>query len=496
MKSSESESESETDSLTAQDKWRLLEQWECLREGNASAEEVAEINARLKADAAARNWLAQAVLLEAELRYDGESLFQEGAAAKLTASAMPPARRWMSLRWSHAAAALLAAALSWGIWAGTQPSDTSVATLVKAQSCKWGNSALPTLEGSALVPGTLELVEGMATLRFKSGAEVVMEAPVSLEVVSAMEARVHRGTIVAEVPPEAKGFTIQTPETTVVDFGTKFGVSAGDDGKCLVHVLEGLVEVNRKGEDKVTSLRGGERLDYGGLTQAMINPDADKQQAEPGRWLPAAAMADLGDGWQVITTAFGRGKDSWIQSSPKHVITGKETYLRVKHTTLDEKLERKIYLAFDLSKRNGPIAEAELVLNLEPSDLGYGSLVPDATFVVYGLIDESEDAWSEDALHWTNAPAHSLATEHHAVPDASKVVALGRFEVAQGRQVGTVSLKSAAMADFLRGDSNDLVTLIVCRETDETARNGLVHAFASKENGRNSPPMLRLRVER
>jgi len=38
------------------------------------------------------------------------------------------------------------------------------------------------------------------------------------------------------------------------------------------------------------------------------------------------------------------------------------------------------------------------------------------------------------------------------------------------------------------------VTLIVCRETNELARNGLVHAFASKENARNAPPMLRVRV--
>jgi hypothetical protein len=51
------------------------------------------------------------------------------------------------------------------------------------------------------------------------------------------------------------------------------------------------------------------------------------------------------------------------------------------------------------------------------------------------------------------------------------------------------------LAAFLQGDTNELVTLIICRQTDETARNGLVHAFASKENGRNAPPMLRVRVQ-
>lgn len=482
-----------SDTLSAQEKWRLLETWERIQDGVATEAESLEIHTRLKNELAVRDWLAQAVLLEAELRFDGETL---GEIEKDAPVMKPKIWRWSGLKWSHAAAAALAAALSWSVWGGAKKAPAPVATLVKAQSCKWGNSALPTLEGSALVPGTLELVEGLATLRFKSGAEVVMEAPVSFEIVSAMEARVRRGTVVAEVPPSAKGFTIQTPETTVVDFGTKFGVSAGDDGKCLVHVLEGLVEVNRKGEDKVKALRGGERVDYGGLTQAMLNPDADRQQAEPGRWLPAAAMADLGDGWQVITTAFGRGKDSWIQSNLSQVVTGRETYLRVKHTTLDSKLERKSYLAFDLSKLSGSVAEAELVLHLEPSDLGYGSLVPDATFEVYGLTDESEDEWPEDVLSWSSAPAHSTAPEHHSAPDSRRARSLGQFNVEQGRQVGTVTLATPELVEFLRQDSNGLVTLIICRTTDETARNGLVHAFASKENGRSAPPMLRVRVER
>lgn len=483
------------DSLSAEDKWRLLETWERVRDGAATEAEALQIHSRLKEEPAVRDWLARAVLLEAELRYDGDSLSQPEGVDPSPVKPLPKVRRWSGLKWSHAAAAAFAAAVSWGVWGGSTAAPASVATLVKAQSCKWGNSALPTLEGSTLVPGTLELVEGMATLRFKSGAEVVMEAPVSLEIVSAMEAKVKRGTIVAEVPPSAKGFTIQTPETTVVDFGTKFGVSAGDDGKCLVHVLEGLVEVNRKGEDKIQALRGGERVDFGGLTESKLNPDNDKQQAEPGRWLPAAAMTDLGDGWQVITTAFGRGKDSWIQSSPKHVTTGRETYLRAKHTTLDAKLERKIYLGFDLSKLNGSIAEAELVLNLEPSDLGYGSLVPDADFAIYGVIDESQDEWAETGLRWDNAPAHSTAPEHHSMPDSTKAVPLGGFKIEQGRQIGTVSLSGPSLAAFLQGDTNELVTLIICRQTDETARNGLVHAFASKENGRNAPPMLRVRVQ-
>lgn len=479
-------------SLSSGDKWRLLEQWERLRAGSAGAAETAELNARLREDPVARAWLARAVLVESALRFDAETLL--GGSPPVPGETTPVAARWrVNGRWSHAAAAAIAVLLSSAVWFTLQRAPVA-AVLVKAQSCKWGNSALPTLEGSNLAPGTLELVEGMATLRFRSGAEVVMEAPVSLEILSPMEARVRRGTVVADVPPQAKGFTIHTPDTTIVDYGTRFGVSAGDDGKCLVHVIEGLVEVNRKGRSEVKTLRGGERLDLGGLTRDLVHAGTDRQQSEPGRWLPPAEMADLGDGWQMLTTAFGRGKDSWVQSSA-HRISGREPFLRVKHTTHASTLERKAYLGFDLSKISGRIAEAELVLHLEPSELGYASLVPDAVFTVHGLTEEGEDDWTEDSLCWNNAPAHSTDPAHHSLPDPARSILLGSFIVPQGRQTGPVLLATPALADFLRGDTNGMVTLIICRETDEIARNGLAHSFASKENPRNSPPMLRVKVE-
>jgi hypothetical protein len=50
------------------------------------------------------------------------------------------------------------------------------------------------------------------------------------------------------------------------------------------------------------------------------------------------------------------------------------------------------------------------------------------------------------------------------------------------------------LRDFLNADTNGIVTFIVCRETDETQRSGLVHAFATKENGgKNAPPLLRVK---
>ena len=478
------------------EQWKLLELWERARDGRVSEEETHALNERIKNDAEARQFIAEAVFLEAELRMEiGEEVAPVSAAA--------PARAWNEGRKTTflrrqlrtisyaAAAAIVAGGAMWLLEREPAP----VATLAKAQQCKWGNSALPTLEGGQLRPGTLELLEGMATLRFKSGAEVVMEAPVSLEVVSAMECRIRSGTVVADVPPQAKGFTVLTPVTRVVDFGTRFGVSASEDGKCLVHVILGLVEVNRKEQTEPKKLRTGERVDFGGLLKRQISPnEAANDQPEPDRWLPGP-ISDMGDGWQMLTTAFGRGKDSCIQSSPGTKITGTEPFLRVKHTTLDPKLERKGYVAFDLSRFAGrQIADAEFVLHIEPSDLGFASLVPDAVFAVYGLTDQSQDEWTEDGLNWNAAPAHDLAAEHHSTPVASATKLLGRFTVPQGTTRGLFSIKGEALVSFLRADTNGMATLIVCRETDESSRNGLVHAFATKENARNTPPILRVKL--
>ena len=362
---------------------------------------------------------------------------------------------------------------------------------MKATQARWAGSTLPTAEGSQVGTGTLELTEGLATLHFESGAEVVMEAPATLEILDPMNCRLRRGTLVAHVPPEAKGFTVDTPQAKVVDFGTRFGVSAADDGKYTVQVLEGLVEVDHKGDNEVKKLHAGQSVDRG-LLKSKLNPLS--QEREPNRWQPAA-IRDEGDGWQVLSTAYGRGKDSYIQSSSKEHNFGHDPFFRVKRTSLQPDLNRKGYVCFDITKFKGQkIEQAEFVLSIEPSDLGFATLVPDSTFAVYGLTDESEDDWDENGLTWHHAPAHDEHQPEKHLPVPSKTKLLGHFEIAQGVNRGTCTLRGPALVDFLRSDTNGLVTFIICRETDETAKNGLVHAFATKESGNNTPPLLRIKA--
>lgn len=467
------------------DRWHLLEQAERFADGQLEEGEAATLDQRLRDDAEARRIFAEALHQHAELKFD-KALTRDLLVTRPVSA--PRVQLWRYAI-TAASAACIAMLAGWFIFGRTQ--QRMVATLVKAQQCQWAGSSLPTAEGSRLPAGTLDLIEGLATLKFDSGAEVVMEAPATIEVLDPMNCQLKRGTVVADVPPSAKGFTIDTAKAKVVDWGTRFGVSAGDDGNYMVQVLEGRVDVNHKGTAEVKQLHKGQSVDHGWI-KSRLNPEAED---EPNRWLPNV-IVDGGDGWQVISTAFGRGKDSYIQTNGKNDRPfGTDPFFRVKFSSNSPDLCRKGYLGFDLSKFAGQkFTDAELVLMIEPSDLGFASVVPDSTFDVFGLIEESEDQWDENDISWRQAPAHDTASEVKHLPDLTKVKLLGRFEIAQGVNRGTRTLRGEALRDFLNSDTNGLVTFIICRETDETQRSGLVHAFATKENrSKNTPPLLRVK---
>ena len=72
---------------------------------------------------------------------------------------------------------------------------------------------------------TLRLAEGLATLKFDSGAEVTLEAPATLVLLDSMKCKLASGTAVSDIPESALGFRIKTPSADVVDYGTRFAVS-------------------------------------------------------------------------------------------------------------------------------------------------------------------------------------------------------------------------------------------------------------------------------
>jgi hypothetical protein len=220
-----------------------------------------------------------------------------------------------------------------------------------------------------------------------------------------------------------------------------------------------------------------------------FNPNADPRE-DGGTPTPRAR-----EGTEVlhISTALGRGRDAFVMPIEIPPNRRSDTLLLVKNTIVRmSDWNRKAYMALDLSPLEGQrILDAEFSLTFAPTGMGFASQVPDATFVLYGLTDETRDDWDERTIRWQNAPANrpgGTALE----PD--KVVRLGSFLVTQGEQTGTRRIDGKALLEFLQGDTNKLVTFILVRETQGTGTADLVHGFASKRHPNLSPPTLRLTV--
>lgn len=350
----------------------------------------------------------------------------------------------------------------------------TVATLTEAEDCRWEGSDLPTREGAKLGTGTLALAEGMATIQFDSGATVTLEAPAVLEVESAMRCRLIEGSVVADVPESAHGFTIDTEEMEVIDLGTRFGVTTTPIGGSHVFVFDGEVKVLRDSEEAPTHIFGGKSLHLGATPTA---PDEEIfREVQP--------TAQDGN-WTTVSTAFGRGKDAFMRREDAHGPTGAQPVLMVKHTELAPGNERRAVLTFDLSAMpDRQFEAARLTLKVESSGLGFSSLVPDSRFAVYGVTTPELDEWSESALTWEDGGA--FVSEPLDLIQFQK---LADFTIRKGSPNELIEVWSDALRDFLK-QHDDLVTLLLVRETGELDKQGLVHAFASKEHPTDPAPTL------
>tara|TARA_R110000850_G_scaffold4202_7_gene19547 strand:- start:752 stop:2371 length:1620 start_codon:yes stop_codon:yes gene_type:complete len=119
--------------------------------------------------------------------------------------------------------------------------DRGVAVLMEALDVAWEGEAMEV--GEIIEPGSLKLKSGVVQLEFYSGASLVMEGEVDLEIVSAEHCILHHGGLRAVVPLQARGFRIESEEVTLIDLGTEFGMRVDREKNTQVHVFDGLVRL-------------------------------------------------------------------------------------------------------------------------------------------------------------------------------------------------------------------------------------------------------------
>jgi len=232
---------------------------------------VAELDEMLCAESAARAYFVRYAGLDTGLRLEMraqqagrralDTIEQQGSGRPVQ-SAVTVAGRTERSRSSgrQAVAIILAACLAvaasvWLLGKKDNSRERAVAWLVNAQNCQWGgdvngavnedvngdaDSAM-NVAGDLHAGRVLELVRGLAEIRFECGASAVVEGPAQLEFLSATRVRLLRGKLAAKVPHLASGFEVLSPQGKVIDLGTEFGVQVTEQGTTEVVVFDGKV---------------------------------------------------------------------------------------------------------------------------------------------------------------------------------------------------------------------------------------------------------------
>ncbi len=117
-----------------------------------------------------------------------------------------------------------------------------VARVTGLIDCKWSNEEEPIKFGTVLKAGQeINLEEGVMQLTLESGARVLIEGPAQFVTTSRSETELNLGRIAATVPRAARGYTVMTPTSEIVDLGTEFGVEVQPSGNSLVSVFDGKI---------------------------------------------------------------------------------------------------------------------------------------------------------------------------------------------------------------------------------------------------------------
>ncbi len=438
-----------------------------------SPQELADFQSEVIADPELRALYVERAWLHGTLQSERESL------PKILDQEKEKSKPAFSLfKWA-AVASLGLGLFFFSLFRQSDQGEFFVATLIEAKNCRWEGSELPTNEGAKLKAGTLALAEGLATLKFESGAIITLEAPAKLEVLSKMRCRLLDGSAVAEVPESAHGFTIDTAEMEVVDLGTRFGLTTNQFGSSHVIVFEGEIEVSRTGHNTPKRLLTGDVVHYG------QDPPVNNQEVTR-----VTALTTTADGWTAVPTSYGKGKDSFIRRFDTEKIHGSHPLIMVKHTDLAPGNERRILLSFDLSGsgEDRALDAAKLTMEIQSSGLGFSALIPDSRFAIYGVLDNRLDQWKENSLMWSNSPE---ITSPKLSPE--RFSKLAEFTISRGAAKGQIEVSTPELADFIQANLHQMATFLIVRETGETDGSGLVHAFASKEHPNARPPTLWLK---
>lgn len=444
--------------------------------GSLGEEDVGHLDRMLAKDQQLRKEFLQITNIDAALRETAieESFHESQQHGAADGNSIVLSQLGRGLSWFAACVGLAACTLiAVGIWM-RQPA--TVATLTSSEQAAWV-SALPTSLGSQLTRGTLDLKAGIATLRFHSGAEMTIEAPAKVELVSTMKAKLDKGAAVLNVPDSAKGFVLETPDGYAVDFGTQFAVTIDSAlNKSDFELIEGEIEVHQPNTGKSLRLSTVGAAASVSTDSLELVEDPLSGQSTPVGDRPAEEVIRVStEGRCLVALHNERRRDKAIKSG----------YLYASHTQ-NGKWDMRSYIGFDLADvKIEDVVSARLRLNQVESYRGSAALLPKVNrFALYGLTNSQ-------ALDWDAEPAWATA------PTAEDGVFVGTFELPRSTMRGTIEIESNELLSFVREHGNELVTFVLVRESGRIEGTGpaMPHMFANDKHPEAVGPLLELRMK-
>ena len=142
-----------------------------------------------------------------------------------------------------------------------QGQDGVTATVLSSN----GDAATTFTPGRSIKIDHLVLAGGDVELELDSGVVLDIEGPAETRFTSSNQVSLISGSIVANVGENGKGFVVKTPNTRIVDLGTRFGVSLRNKGDTDVVVLDGDVEIYKPhikntNNELLATLTGGDAI--------------------------------------------------------------------------------------------------------------------------------------------------------------------------------------------------------------------------------------------
>jgi hypothetical protein len=285
---------------------------------------VARVREILRNSQEARGFYVRHQLLSVALHQEADAMIEPGNALPEPSGTAVPAsqpKRKRGFRygaWIIAAAALLFCGLAGRLaylettnneTAKAEATSAGVALVTRLVGVEFESENDAFVTGKELLPGRIAFESGLAQIEFFCGATLIVEGPAELYLKSSSLARISEGRIRAQVPPAARGFSIEVDDMKVIDLGTEFGLSVSD-GDADIQVFDGEVELRSPAKSK-------QLLTAGQAIKRNRDGVFESAAATPNEFVDIASMKTRADGQRVARFESWKQHSDEIRNDPR-----------------------------------------------------------------------------------------------------------------------------------------------------------------------------------